>query len=180
MQGWIRGDWFDSTGELWVNPSPNMRNLTAAALYPGIGMIEASNISVGRGTDTPFEVIGAPWVNSIDLAKYMNARDIAGVRFIPIEFTPDSSSYAQQKCKGVQIVVTDRNALDAPELGIEFASALRSLYPADYKIAGLDTLMVSKASVDALAAGQDPRRVAEQWRDGLERFEALRAKYLIY
>jgi uncharacterized protein YbbC (DUF1343 family)/CubicO group peptidase (beta-lactamase class C family) len=180
MQGWIRGDWFDSTGELWVNPSPNMRNLTAAALYPGIGMIEASNISVGRGTDTPFELVGAPWINSIDLAKYLNARDIAGVRFVPVEFTPDNSSYAQQKCKGVQIVVTDRNALDAPELGIEIASALQALYPADYKIAGVDTLMVSKASVDAVGAGQDPRRVAEQWRDGLERFEALRAKYLIY
>jgi len=180
MQGWIRGDWFDSTGELWVNPSPNMRNLTAAALYPGIGMIEASNISVGRGTDTPFELVGAPWVNSIDLAKYMNARDIAGVRFIPIEFTPDDSSYALQKCSGVQIVVTDRNGLDAPELGIEVASALQSLYSGDYKVGGVDTLMVSKASVDALSAGQDPRRVAEQWRDGLERFEALRAKYLIY
>jgi uncharacterized protein YbbC (DUF1343 family) len=180
MQGWIRGDWFDSTGELWVDPSPNMRSLTAAALYPGIGMIEASNISVGRGTDTPFELVGAPWINSIDLAKYLNARDISGVRFIPVEFAPDNSAYARQKCKGVQIVVTDRNALDAPELGIEFASALQSLYSTEYKIAGVDTLMVSKASVDAIVVGQDPRRVAEQWRDGLERFEALRAKYLIY
>ena len=180
MQGWIRGDWFDSTGELWVDPSPNMRSLTAAALYPGIGMIEASNISVGRGTDTPFELVGAPWINSIDLAKYLNSRDLAGVRFIPVEFTPDNSAYARQKCKGVQIVVTDRNALDAPELGIEFASALQSLYSTEYKIAGVDTLMVSKGSVDTIAAGQDPRRVAEQWRDGLERFEALREKYLIY
>jgi uncharacterized protein YbbC (DUF1343 family)/CubicO group peptidase (beta-lactamase class C family) len=180
MQGWIRGDWFDSTGELWVNPSPNMRNLTAAALYPGIGMIEASNISVGRGTDTPFELVGAPWVNSIELAKYLNARDIAGVRFIPLQFTPDNSSYAQQKCDGVQIVVTDRNTLDAPELGIEVASALQSLYPGDYKVAGVGTLMVSKASADAIAADEDPRRVAEQWRDGLERFEVLREKYLLY
>jgi uncharacterized protein YbbC (DUF1343 family)/CubicO group peptidase (beta-lactamase class C family) len=180
MQGWIRGDWFDSTGELWVNPSPNMRSLTAAALYPGIGMIETSNISVGRGSDTPFELVGAPWANSVELARYLNARQIAGVRFMPIEFTPDNSIYAHQKCNGVQIVVTDRNALDAPELGIEVASALLSLYPADYKIAGIDTLMVNKASLDALTAGQDPRRVAEQWRESLERFEALRAKYLSY
>jgi uncharacterized protein YbbC (DUF1343 family)/CubicO group peptidase (beta-lactamase class C family) len=180
MQGWIRGDWFDSTGELWVNPSPNMRTLTAAALYPGIGMIEASNISVGRGTDTPFELVGAPWVNSIDFAGYLNAREIAGVRFIPVEFTPDTSTYAHQKCNGVQIVVTDRDVLDAPELGIEVASALQSKYSGDYKVAGVDTLMVSKNSVDAIAAGEDPRRVGEQWRDGLERFEALRAKYLIY
>jgi uncharacterized protein YbbC (DUF1343 family)/CubicO group peptidase (beta-lactamase class C family) len=180
MQGWIRGDWFDSTGELWVNPSPNMRSLTAATLYPGIGMIEASNISVGRGTDTPFEMVGAPWVDAVDLSRFLNARNIAGVRFIPGEFTPDNSVDAHQSCKGVQIIVTDRNALDAPELGIEVAAALQSLYPGDYKLAGIDTLMVNKVSLDAIAAGQDPRRVAEQWRDGLERFEALRAKYLIY
>jgi uncharacterized protein YbbC (DUF1343 family)/CubicO group peptidase (beta-lactamase class C family) len=180
MQGWIRGDWFDSTGQLWVNPSPNMRSLTEAALYPGIGMIESSNISVGRGTDTPFELVGAPWIHAVDLAKYLNARDISGVRFIPVEFTPDSSVYAQERCGGVQIVVSDRNMLDAPELGIEFASALESLYPQSYKVAAVDTLMVSKASLKAIVAGDDPRRVAEQWRDGLEKFEALRAKYLLY
>ena len=180
MQGWIRGDWFDSTGELWVNPSPNMRSLTEAVLYPGIGMIEGSNISVGRGTDTPFELVGAPWVNAVELAKYLNAREIAGVRFIPIEFTPDSSEYGEQKCNGVQIEVTDRNLLDSPELGVELAAALQSLYPGSYKLADVDTLMAHKASLDAIAAGQDPRRVAEQWRDNLERFEVLRAKYLIY
>ena len=180
MQGWMRGDWFDSTANLWVNPSPNMRNLNAATLYPGIGMIEASNVSVGRGTDTPFELVGAPWIKSVDLARYLNAREIAGVRFIPTEFTPDNSVYTHEKCGGVQIVVSDRNALDAPELGIEVAASLQSLYPGDYKVGGVDTLMVSKASLDAIAAGQDPRRIAEQWRDGLEKFEILRAKYLIY
>jgi uncharacterized protein YbbC (DUF1343 family)/CubicO group peptidase (beta-lactamase class C family) len=180
MQGWIRGDWFDSTSELWVNPSPNMRSLTEAVLYPGIGLIEGSNISVGRGTDTPFELVGAPWVIAVELAKYLNARDIAGVRFIPVEFTPDSSEYARQKCSGVQIVVTDRNLLDAPELGLEFAAAFQALYPASYKLSGVDTLMVNKASLDAVASGQDPRRVAEGWSEGLERFETLRAKYLIY
>jgi uncharacterized protein YbbC (DUF1343 family) len=176
----MRGDWFDSTGGLWVNPSPNMRSLTEATLYPGIGMIEASNISVGRGTDTPFELVGAPWVNALGLAKYLNAREIGGVRFVPIEFTPDSSLYVNEKCGGVQIVVTDRNVLDAPELGIEFAAVLQNLYPGNYKIAGVDTLMTNKASFDAIAAGEDPRRVAEGWIDGLERFQALRAKYLIY
>jgi uncharacterized protein YbbC (DUF1343 family) len=180
MQGWIRGDWFDSTGNLWVNPSPNMRSLTEAALYPGIGMIETTNISVGRGTDTPFELLGAPWVKSKELARYLNAREIAGTRFIPVEFTPESSKYSQQRCGGVQIVITDRNLLDAPELGVEVVAAFLSLYPNDYKTAGLDSLMVNKMSVDAITAGQDPRRVAEQWRDGQERFEALRAKYLIY
>ncbi|MGA2808637.1 MAG: serine hydrolase [Terracidiphilus sp.] len=180
MQGWMRGDWFDSTGGLWINPSPNMRSLTEAALYPGVGMIEGTNISVGRGTDTPFEVLGAPWIDAPDLARFLNAREIAGVRFVPVNFTPASSTYAQEKCGGVNIVVTDRNAVDAPELGIEIASAVQKLYPGQYKIDKLDALMVNKPSFDALAAGEDPRRIAEQWRDGIEQFKARRAKFLLY
>jgi uncharacterized protein YbbC (DUF1343 family) len=180
MDGWMRGDWFDSTGQVWINPSPNMRSLTEAALYTGIGMIEETNISVGRGTDTPFEVVGAPWVDSVVLAKYLNAREIGGVRFVPVSFTPASSVYANEKCNGVNLLLTDRNALDGPELGIEVAAALHHLYPDKYKVEGLDTLMVNRSSVDAIAAGEDPRRIAEEWRDGLETFEAVRARYLIY
>jgi uncharacterized protein YbbC (DUF1343 family) len=180
MEGWQRGDWFDSTGMVWVNPSPNMRNLTEAVLYPGIGLIEATNVSVGRGTDTPFEVVGAPWVDAAELARYLNAREIGGVRFVPVRFTPVSSEYAGQACGGVNIVVTDRNALDAPELGVEMASALLKLYPQQYKLDGLDALMVNKGSVDALARGEDPRRIAEDWRAAVEKFEAMRAQYLLY
>lgn len=180
MEGWMRGDWFDSTGEMWVSPSPNMRSLTEATLYPGIGMIEATNVSVGRGTDTPFELVGAPWVNAEELARYLNARMIAGVRFVPTEFTPTSSEYAGQECGGVNLVMTDRNALDASEMGLEVASALMSLYPHQYKADGLDRLMVSKVTEDALALGEDPRRIAEGWRDGIETFEKVRAKYLLY
>lgn len=180
MEGWQRGDWFDSTGMVWVNSSPNMRNLTEAMLYPGIGLIEATNVSVGRGTDTPFEVVGAPWVNAAELARYLNAREIGGVRFVPVRFTPASSEYAGQACGGVNLVVTDRNALDAPELGAEVASALWKLYPQQYKLDGLDTLTVNKATVDAVKQGEDPRRVADDWRSGLEKFAAVRAKYLLY
>jgi uncharacterized protein YbbC (DUF1343 family) len=180
MEGWMRGDWFDSTGRLWIDPSPNMRSLNEAVLYSGIGMIEATNISVGRGTDTPFELVGAPWINPIALAQYLNAREISGIRFIPVNFTPGSSNYANEKCGGVNLVVTDRNALDAPELGAEVASALQKLYPNEYKVARLDTLMVHKASFDALSAGEDPRRVAEEWQDSIEKFNAIRSKYLLY
>jgi uncharacterized protein YbbC (DUF1343 family) len=180
LEGWMRGDWFDSTGELWMNPSPNMRSLNEATLYPGIGMIETTNISVGRGTDTPFEVLGAPWIDPVTLAKYLNARELSGVRFVPIRFTPSSSNYANEQCGGVNLVVTERNALDAPELGLEVAMALQQLYPDHYKIAAIDTLMVSKASLEAIVAGQDPRRVAEEWQDQIERFEVVRSKYLLY
>ncbi len=125
MEGWMRGDWFDSTGLPWINPSPNMRSLNEATLYPGVGMIEATNISVGRGTDTPFEVVGAPWVDSMTLTRYLNARELSGVRFVPVSFTPNSSEYAGKACGGINIVITDRNAFDAPELGLEIASALQ-------------------------------------------------------
>lgn len=180
MEGWLRGDWFDSTGRVWVNPSPNMRSLTEAELYPGIGMIEGANISVGRGTDTPFELLGAPWINAASLAAYLNAREIDGVRFVPVNFTPSASSYANQSCGGVNIIVTNREALDAPELGLEIAAALEHLYPNDFKIAGIDGLMRNKATLDALVAGDDPRRIAEDWQDALKNFDALRAKYLLY
>ena len=180
MQGWMRGDWFDSTGVLWINPSPNMRSLNEAILYPGIGMIESTNISVGRGTDTPFEVVGAPWIDPLALASYLNAREIGGVRFVPIHFTPTASEYANQACGGINILVTDRNSLDAPELGIEVASALLHLYPDQYKIAGLDTLMVSKPSLDMLMSGEDPRRIADEWQDQIQRFQTIRSNYLLY
>jgi uncharacterized protein YbbC (DUF1343 family)/CubicO group peptidase (beta-lactamase class C family) len=180
MEGWLRGDWYDSTGMEWINPSPNIRSLTEATLYPGLGMIEGSNISVGRGTDTPFELLGAPWIASTALAQYLNAREISGVRFMPVDFTPSASNYAGQKCGGVSVIVTDRDALDAPELGLEMAAALHRLYPDDYKLAALDGLLRNKATLDAVASGEDPRRIAEDWQDSLEIFKALRAKYLLY
>ena len=180
MNGWMRGDWFDSTGSVWINPSPNMRSLTEATLYPGIGMIEATNISVGRGTDTPFEVLGAPWIDASELARYLNGREISGVRFVPIHFTPESSVYAHQDCGGVNIVVTERDALDAPELGLEIAAALQRLYPATYKLEKLDMLMVNKSSFEAVEAGEDPRRIAEQWDEDIEQFQMLRKQYLLY
>ena len=178
MEGWQRGDWFDSTGLAWVNPSPNLRSVTEAALYPGVALIEGTNVSVGRGTDTPFELVGAPWINSRELAAYLNARGIAGVRFVPVTFTPTASNYAGQKCEGVNVVLTERNALDAPELGIELAAALQKLYPTDYEMELMAELLVNQAAYLGLLAGRDPRRIAQDWQEGLEKFEAVRKKYL--
>jgi uncharacterized protein YbbC (DUF1343 family)/CubicO group peptidase (beta-lactamase class C family) len=180
MEGWQRGDWLDSTGVLWVSPSPNMRSLTEEVLYPGVGILEFTNISLGRGTDTPFELLGAPWIQPLELASYLNARAISGVRFVPTEFTPNANVYAQQKCGGVNIIVTDRNALDAPELGIEIAAALHSLYPQQFEMKNLDSLMLNKATMDAISAGQDPRRVWMDWVEAIERFMPIRARYLLY
>lgn len=180
MEGWMRGDWFDSTGGLWINPSPNMRSLTEATLYPGLGMIEGTNISVGRGTDTPFELVGAPWIKAAALAQYLNAREISGVRFVPVEFIPRASVYANQMCGGVNVVVTNRDSLDAPELGLEIASALHELYPGDFDLSKMNGLMRSKASLNAVTSGEDPRRIAEGWQEGLDAFATIRERYLLY
>jgi uncharacterized protein YbbC (DUF1343 family)/CubicO group peptidase (beta-lactamase class C family) len=180
MTGWNRGDWFDSTSQVWVNPSPNLRDLNQAVLYPGVALVETANVSVGRGTDTPFELVGAPWINGKDLAAYLNAREIAGVRFVATSFTPTSSAFLHQECKGVNIVVINREVLDAPELGIELAAALHRLYPQLSDVGRVNQLLVNQAAYAALLSGEDPRRIADDWRDGLERFMVVRARYLLY
>jgi len=180
MEGWQRGDWFDSTGLAWVNPSPNLRSVTAAGLYPGVALIEGTNVSVGRGTETPFELVGAPWMKGRELAAYLNGRGIAGVRFVPVTFTPSAAVYNGQKCEGVNLVLTERNALDAPELGVELATALQKLYPANFKIGRITELLVNSAAFDGLMAGRDPRRIAQDWQEELQKFQVVRQKYLIY
>ena len=180
MEGWMRGDWFDSTGLTWTAPSPNLRTLTEAAFYPGTGMIEGANISVGRGTDTPFEVVGAPWIDPQALASSLNAREIQGVRFVPIHFTPTSSIYANKLCGGINIVATYRDGLDATEMGLEIASALWKLYPDQFKLQSIDALVRNKATMEAVQRGDDPKRIALDWQESLNAFEPLRAKYLLY
>jgi uncharacterized protein YbbC (DUF1343 family) len=180
MEGWMRGDWYDSTTLPWINPSPNMRSLTEAALYPGVGLVEGTNVSVGRGTDTPFELLGAPWIKAAELAQYLNARNISGVRFVPLSFTPGASVHSGKKCEGVNIILIDRNALDAAELGIELASALHKLYPEQFHMDRMIELLDSQSVFDAIASGQDPRRIADDWQAPLEKFLQVRQKYLIY
>ena len=180
MEGWQPGDWFDSTGVGWVSPSPNLRSLNEATLYPGVAMIEGTNVSVGRGTDTPFEVVGAPWMKSRELAAYLNGRGIQSVRFVPIVFTPSSSNFAGERCEGVNLFVLDRNTLDSPELGIELASALHKLYPNDFKLERMSDLLVNHSVVEAIGAGEDPRRIAQDWQERLDEFVRMREKYLLY
>jgi uncharacterized protein YbbC (DUF1343 family)/CubicO group peptidase (beta-lactamase class C family) len=180
MTGYKRSSWFDETGLKWVNPSPNIRSLTEAALYPGVALIEGANISVGRGTGTPFEVFGAPWIHANKIAAYLNRRNISGVRFTPADFTPESSPYKKQRCHGVRIILTDRNALDSPVLGIEIASALHQLYPKEFQIDKTLSLIGSRKVLKKIRSGTDPRLIAKEWQGELDRFSELRKKYLIY
>ena len=180
MQGWERSDWYDETGLPWVNPSPNLRSLTESILYPGVAMVEGANVSVGRGTDTPFELLGAPWINAKGLARYLNSRDIQGVRFIPVDFTPRSDAYAGKVCHGVQIFLVDRQALDTPELGVELASALYQLFPSNFELNRTLPLVGSKWVLEDIGERVDPKRIESLWQDQLMKFRSLRKKYLLY
>jgi uncharacterized protein YbbC (DUF1343 family)/CubicO group peptidase (beta-lactamase class C family) len=180
MQGWMRGDWLDSTGLEWTNPSPNLRSLTEATLYPGVALVEGTNVSVGRGTDTPFEVLAAPWINSRELAQLLNGRQIPGVRFVPTSFTPNASNFSGQLCHGVNLIVTDREVLDSPELGIELASALAKLYPQQFHMEKMIDILANQNVYDELAHSVDPHRIALNWQDDLQKFLQVRSKYLIY
>ena len=179
-ENWRRDLWFDETGLTWINPSPNMRNLNQATLYPGIGAIEYSNISVGRGTDQPFEQLGAPWIDGRRLAAALNARRLAGVRFYPITFTPSSSKYAGQECQGVFMFVTNRTALAPVRLGLEVAAALATLFGDKYQLANTDRLLGSRESFERVIRGEDPAVVAATWSGAEARWRRLRAKYLLY
>jgi uncharacterized protein YbbC (DUF1343 family)/CubicO group peptidase (beta-lactamase class C family) len=180
MENWRRPMWFDSTGLTWVNPSPNMRSLTEAALYPGIGLLEATNISVGRGTDTPFEVIGAPWVDGQKLASYLNGRKIAGVRFVPIHFTPKSSVFKNEDCSGVNIVVTDRSRFQSVFTGVEIAVALHQLFPSEWKVDSYSRLLVNADALERLKRGDAPEAIIRSWVAKLSEFQRARTRVLIY
>ena len=179
-EGWRRDQWFDHTGLTWVNPSPNMRNLTQAALYPGIGAIEYANVSVGRGTDQPFEQIGAPWIDGPRLAAALNARALPGIRVYPVTFTPASSVHAGQACQGVFFVVTNRELLQPVRLGLEVASALWRLHADRFDSKTTARLLGSATALARAKAGEDPAAIVASWAGAEANWRRLRAKYLLY
>jgi len=180
LKNWQRGEWFDDTGLPWINPSPNMRNLIQATVYPGIGAIETTNISVGRGTDAPFEQIGAPWIDGPALSDALNARRIPGIRFYPIRFTPASSKYSGEECQGVFLIVTDRAALRPVRLGIEVAAMLHKMYGSRYELEAAERLFGSKDGLARVRAGEDPAAIAASWAAAESRWRLMRAPYLLY
>ena len=180
MTGWTRDAWFDRTGVPWVNPSPNLRNLNQAALYPGIGAIEGTNVSVGRGTDTPFEQFGAPWIDGVALAEHLNARGLAGIRFYPVVFTPESSKHAGERCGGVYMIVTARDALRPVRVGLEVASALHRLYGDEFEIDAAARLFGARATLERAKNGDAPAAIARSWVAGEAAWRRLRAPYLLY
>ena len=180
MEGWRRSMWFDETNLTWVNPSPNMRSLTEATLYPGVGLLETTNVSVGRGTDTPFEIVGAPWIQGDKLAEELNQKRIPGVRFVPLKFTPKSSVFKDEQCGGINIIITDRGAFKPVLTGIEIASALRRLYPNDWKADSYLRLLVNANTLERVKRGDTARDIVNSWNVQLEEFRRARASVLLY
>lgn len=179
-EGWSRGQWFDETGLPWTNPSPNMRNLTAATLYPGVCLLEACTVSLGRGTPTPFELVGAPYIDGVPLAAAMNRAGLPGVSFEPVRFTPDASVFAGRPCGGVRIRLTDRAALNAVDVGIVLAQTLHRLHPQEFNLAKVNNLLFDPPTIDAIRAGQSLAGIKRGWTPGLEAFKQRRAKVLLY
>ena len=180
MKGWRRTHWFDATNLTWINPSPNMRSLTQATLYPGIGLLETTNVSVGRGTDTPFEVVGAPWIKGSQLAESLNSRKIPGVRFVPIRFKPASSVFKGEDCEGINIIITDRAAFRPLLTGIEIATTLRRLYPEQWKVDSYLRLLVNADTLERVKRGEAAADIVRSWNGRLEEFRRARAKFLLY
>jgi uncharacterized protein YbbC (DUF1343 family)/CubicO group peptidase (beta-lactamase class C family) len=180
MENWSRAMWFDETNQTWVNPSPNMRSLTEATLYPGIGLMEFTNISVGRGTDTPFELIGAPWMDGQRLALYLNQKNLPGIRFIPIRYKPNASVFKDQDCGGINFVITDRDKFKPVRAGLEIASALRILFPNDWKSDNYNRLWLNSKIFEIFKQGKSVEEIEKEWSNQLSTFKTRRASYLLY
>lgn len=180
VEGWRRDMLFDVTSLPWINPSPNMRNLTQALLYPGIGLLETTALSVGRGTDTPFEIIGAPYINHLELAEELNRLNFEGVRFVPIQFTPDSSKFAGEQCNGVNIILTDRKACPVIDLGIHMAHTLHRLYAPDFDITNFNRLLRHPEVIQQIQKGLAPTSITSSWKNEIEAFKERRRPFLIY
>jgi uncharacterized protein YbbC (DUF1343 family) len=179
-ENWKRGDWWDATGLEWTNPSPNMRSLTQATLYPGVGLLEFTNLSVGRGTDTPFEIVGAPWMDGRALAYVLNARNLPGVRFVPVRFTPNASKCAHEPCSGINLILTDRNKFQPVRTGLEIALALRTLHLEEWQASKYMTLLANRVIMDGILAGDDYPALQKRLSGDLKAFNQARSTFLLY
>lgn len=179
LQRWHRDLWMDSAGLPWINTSPNMRSLTEATLYPGVGIVESA-VSVGRGTETPFEVVGAPYVDGAVLARELTAMSLPGIHFEATEFTPSTSNFAKERCGGVRLTITDRNALRPVSMGVAIALTLHRLYPSDFALDKIGPLLRDPATLEAIRANKPLSEIVAMWRDDEAAFAARRARYLLY
>jgi uncharacterized protein YbbC (DUF1343 family) len=180
MRNWNRHEWFGDTGLRWVNPSPNLRSFRAEILYPGLEILQAGGVSVGRGTQGPFEHFGATWIRSVEFVDYMNRRHVPGVRFAADRFTPDSGLYKGESCQGARVIVTDRKSFRSMRMGIEIATALAKLYPEKFDATKMIALVGNAETIKRLEEGDPPAAIVASWSKDLEAFRKMGAKYHLY
>jgi uncharacterized protein YbbC (DUF1343 family) len=180
MKNWHRNYFFESTGIKWIPPSPNLRTIKGSMLYPGIEILQSAGVSVGRGTQTPFEEFGAPWLNGDEVAAALNARNLPGVRFSGQPFIPIAGLYSGQRCGGVGVRVTDRFKVRSIRMGLEIAAILQKLYPKQFDSAKLLELVGNADTIQQLQAGAAPEKIVASWSTALTAFDQIRRKYFLY
>ncbi|MEQ1472716.1 MAG: DUF1343 domain-containing protein [Candidatus Acidiferrum sp.] len=180
MKNWRRNYFFEDTGLRWIAPSPNLRTLNGSIVYPGLEILQNAGISVGRGTDTPFEKFGAPWMHGAEVSARLNVRHIAGLFFSATELTPSSGLYNGQKCGGVAIRVDDAQAARSMSMGLEIAVLLKTLYPEHFDSAKLLLLTGNAETVRQVQEGVGARQIISGWSKDLQAFEQVRRKYFLY
>ncbi len=180
LKGWRRNMLQDATGLPWRNPSPNMRSLTEAVLYPGVGLLEFCKISVGRGTNTPFEIIGAPYINDLHLAQVLNAKNLSGITFLPIRFTPNASKFHGQECGGINLVITNRDEFNAVATGLQIAAILHELYPKNFDLDKVNTLLGHPIILEEIQAGRPIKKILERVGVDEAKFRKRRREFLLY
>jgi uncharacterized protein YbbC (DUF1343 family) len=182
MEGWRRAMWYDQTGLRFIKPSPNMPDLETAAIYPGLCLLEGTNVSEGRGTQMPFRQFGAPWIDSGQLAGRLNKLNLPGVRFEPATFTPTSSKHQGLECHGVRIIVADRDRLESYHTGVRIVEQIARMYPGNFewKTAHFDRLCGTSTIREAIISGRSADELRDKWKPALQSFLKIRDKYLIY
>ncbi len=180
MGNWRRSETYDQTGLTWIPPSPNLRTLDAEFLYPGIEILQAGGVSVGRGTDTPFEILGAPWIHADEFTAALASRHVPGVSFAPAKFTPSDGLNRGEPCQGVKISITKRDQLQSMRMGLEIADVLHRMYPDKFQIEKIIELLGSQSTIDRLKRGDPPAEIVSGWSADLDKFRAMREKYLLY
>jgi uncharacterized protein YbbC (DUF1343 family) len=180
MKNWHRNYFFESTGIKWIPPSPNLRTIKGSILYPGIEILQNAGVSVGRGTETPFEEFGAPWLNGDDVAAALNERHLPGVHFASKPFIPIAGLYSGQRCGGVGARITDRAAVRSMRVGLEVAVILRKLYPKQFDVSKLIELVGNSDTIQQLQTGVAPEKIVASWSTSLAEFEQIRRKYFLH